>query len=148
MSLNERQTIREFLESQSTLALATVDADGKPQTAPLFYVSDNEFNLYWLSSANSRHSINLTANPQVAATIYPMAWHWTEIRGVQIEGKALSISDETLRHDLVERYQQKFDLPSGFETVMGESVLYVLRPQWLRWLDNSVRFGYKSEYNF
>lgn len=147
MSTNEWQTIRAFLKAQSTLALATIDADGYPQSAPLFYVSDDALNLYWLSSSSSRHSLNLTANPQVAATIYPTAWHWTEIRGLQMEGAASSITDENTRRDILERYQQKFDLPSGFETVMGESVLYVLRPNWLRWLDNSVRFGHKSEYN-
>ena len=147
MSSNERKTIQAFLESHSTLALATIDADSHPQSAPLFYVSDDAFNLYWLSSSGSRHSVNLTANSQVAATIYPTAWHWTEIRGLQIEGVASSITDENMRRDILERYQQKFDLPSGFETVMGESVLYVLRPRWQRWLDNSVRFGYKSEYN-
>ena len=26
------------------------------------------------------------------------------------------------------------------------SVFYVLRPTWLRWLDNERRFGYKQEF--
>jgi uncharacterized protein YhbP (UPF0306 family) len=145
MSPNGLPTIRAFLESQSTLALATVDANGNPQVAPLFYVSDDALNLYWLSSADSRHSVNLAANERVAATIYPVAWHWTEIRGLQIEGTAHQITDDDLRSDILARYQQKFDLPSGFESIITGSGLYVLKPAWVRWLDNGVRFGYKSE---
>jgi uncharacterized protein YhbP (UPF0306 family) len=148
MSPNELPTIRTFLESQSTLALATIDANGNPQIAPLFYVSDDALNLYWLSSADSRHSINLMAREQAAATIYPEAWHWTGIRGLQIEGTAHPITDETTRQDILARYQQKFNLPSGFETIITGSGLYVLKPTWVRWLDNGVRFGYKSEMQF
>jgi uncharacterized protein YhbP (UPF0306 family) len=148
MYSNELQTIRAFLEAQSTLALATIDANGNPQVAPLFYVSDDALNLYWLSSADSRHSINLMAREQVAATIYPAAWHWTEIRGLQIEGTAHLINDDTLRQDIVARYSRKFDLPSGFETIITGSELFVLKPAWVRWLDNSVRFGHKSEIQF
>jgi uncharacterized protein YhbP (UPF0306 family) len=148
MSPNELPTIRGFLESQSTLALATVDTEGNPQVAPLFYVSDDALNLYWLSSADSRHSVNLMAREQVAATIYPAAWHWTEIRGLQIEGTAHLITDDALRQDVLTRYCQKFDLPSGFESIITGSGLYVLKPAWVRWLDNSVRFGYKSENQF
>jgi len=145
MSPNDLPTVRIFLESQSTLALATVDAAGNPQVAPLFYVSDEALNLYWLSSADSRHSVNLVEREQVAATIYPTAWHWTEIRGLQVEGVAYPVSDDALRLDILERYQQKFDLPSGFESIITGSGLYVLKPAWMRWLDNGVRFGYKSE---
>ncbi len=148
MSPNELPTIRAFLESQSTLALATVDADGNPQIAPLFYVSDDALNLYWLSSSTSQHSVNLVEREQVAATIYPGAWHWTEIRGLQIEGTARPVTDEMTRQDILTRYYQKFDLPSGFETIIADSVLYMLKPTWVRWLDNGVRFGYKSEIQF
>jgi uncharacterized protein YhbP (UPF0306 family) len=148
MSPNELPTIRAFLESQSTLALATVDAAGNPQVAPLFYVSDDALNLYWLSSADSRHSVNLTTNARVAATIYPVAWHWTEIRGLQIEGAAHPIMDETARQEILALYYQKFDLPPGFESVITDSLLYVLKPTWVQWLNNSVRFGYKSDIRF
>jgi uncharacterized protein YhbP (UPF0306 family) len=89
--------------------------------------------------------VNLATNEQVAATIYPQAWSWTEIRGLQIEGVAFPVTDENTRKEMLERYYKKFDLPPGFETIIADSVLYVLKPRWLRWLDNSVRFGYKSE---
>jgi len=145
MSSNELQTIRAFVESQSTLALATVDAKGHPQAAPLFYVSDEALNLYWLSSPTSRHSVNLTAREHVAATIYAAVWSWLEIRGLQIEGMANAVTDEATRETILTRYRQKFDLPAAFDAPIAASTLYRLTPRWMRWLDNGVRFGYKRE---
>ncbi len=145
MSSNELQTIRVFLESQSTLALATVDGSGNAQIAPLFYVSDEALNLYWLSSPTSRHSVNLIVNEHVAAAIYPAVWAWNEIRGLQIEGTASVIRDEDARENILARYRLKFELPPAFDTQIAVSTLYRLSPKWIRWLDNGVRFGYKAE---
>ena len=45
-------------------------------------------NLYFLSSPNSRHSVNLARQPLVAATIQADNQAWQTIQGVQIEGTA------------------------------------------------------------
>ncbi len=147
LSSTELQTIHSFLKVQSTLSLATVNADGTPTIAPLFYVSDDELNLYWLSSPRSRHSVNLTERPNVAATIYPEVWDWKSIRGLQIEGRATAIENEERQRALT-RYQDKFTLPSSFDAQIAASIFYKLVPHWLRWLDNSVQFGYKAEVEF
>lgn len=145
---SELNVVRVFLDAQSTLALATVDADGSPQVAPLFYVSDEALNLYWLSSATSRHSINLDTQSRVAATVYPDVWDWKDIRGLQIEGTASAVEDRALRGEILVRYNQKFDLPPGFEAVIADSGLYALKPTWMRWLNNSAGFGYKVDFDF
>lgn len=143
--MENRETVRAFLETQSTLALATVDEAGNPQAAPLFYISDDDLNLYWLSSPNSRHSLNLAANKQVAATIYPAVWEWTAIRGLQIEGEAGIVRDSAHRETITTRYRHKFNLPPDLNAIIEQSILYSLRPTWIRWLDNGVSFGYKAE---
>ena len=114
LSSTEHEAIRAFLASQSTLALATINADGTPQSAPLFYVSDDDLNLYWLSSPRSRHSVNLTERANVAATIYAAVWDWQAIRGLQIEGRAIAIENEE-RQRILTRYRDKFTLPSSFD---------------------------------
>lgn len=143
--MENRETVRAFLETQSTLALATVDEAGNPQAAPLFYVSDDDLNLYWLSSPTSRHSLNLAANKQVAATIYPAVWEWTEIRGLQIEGEAGIVRNNAHREAILTRYRHKFNLTPDLNTIIEQSTLYSLRPTWVRWLDNGVSFGFKAE---
>lgn len=140
--------IAAFLQTQSTIALATLNAEGQPEIAPLFFVADDSLNLYWLSASHVRHSLNLTRHAQVAATIYPTVWEWNDIVGLQIEGTAEAITDERVREQIMQIYLRKFQLPASFDAAIASSTLYVLRPQWMRWLDNSVSFGYKSEVTF
>ena len=137
--------VRAFLREHSTLALATVNPRGQPEVAPLFYLSDDALNLYWLSSPKSRHSVNLVSHPQVAATIYPAVWGWQEIRGIQIEGIAAAIDDIDEREALLASYRTKFNIPPELDTQITASTLYRLAPAWIRWLDNGVRMGYKAE---
>ena len=141
------QLIRAFLQTQSTFALATVNADGSPQIAPLFYVADERLNLYWLSSPSSRHSLNLVRQPRVAATVYPSVWQAADIVGLQIEGEARTIGDERIREQNLNLYLRKFQVPPEFDSLINASTLYMLTPQWIRWMDNSVEFNYKAEIN-
>jgi len=143
--LDNLQIVCAFLETQSTLALATTSSDGQPQVAPIFYVSDDRLNLYWLSSPKSRHSVNLVRNPKVAATMYPSVWQWNDIVGLQLEGEARPVGDERIREQILILYLRKFQLPPDFDSVIQASTLYALTPNWLRWLDNSVAFNHKVE---
>ena len=61
--------IAALLRGEFTVALATVDEQGEPCVAPLFYIVDGDLNLYWLSSAASKHSLNLGRNPTASATV-------------------------------------------------------------------------------
>lgn len=144
---DHREVIRAFLETQSTLALATVNDEGLPQLAPLFFVADDQLNLYWLSAAQSRHSVNLTAHQKVSATVYPSVWQWNDIVGVQIEGEAEAISDDRMREQILNLFLRKFQLPAEFDSLIASAALYKLRPRWIRWMDNSVEFNYKAEIN-
>lgn len=140
-----RSIIHEFLETQSTLALSTVNAAGQPETAPVFYVADDRFNLYWLSATHVNHSVNIATHPQSSGCIYPTIWEWQEIVGLQLRGEASVISDERVREQILLTYLRKFQLPPSFDSAIAASTLYVLRPSWLRWVNNSVTFGYKAE---
>lgn len=140
-----REATHAFLAAQSTLALATVNESGAPEVAPVFYVADEAFALYWLSAASSRHSLNLTARPMVAATIYPAVWNWLDIAGLQIEGQAGIVGDSVEREAALALYLNKFQLPESFAGAIAGSSLYRLRPQWMRWLNNREHFGFKTE---
>lgn len=137
--------VRGFLDTQSTMALATVNAEGQPETAPIFYVSDDRLNLYWLSATHVRHSVNLATNNRVSAAVYPAVWQWNDISGVQLEGTASMVQDERVREQILLLYLRKFQLPPAFDAAITASSLYMLRPSWIRWVDNSVKFGYKTE---
>ncbi|HML24162.1 MAG TPA: pyridoxamine 5'-phosphate oxidase family protein [Aggregatilinea sp.] len=143
-----RAALAEFMAAQSTLVLATTgDQDGRPQAAPLFFAADESFNLYWVSSPDSRHSANIADWDVAEAAIYVQTWDWTGIKGIQIAGSAEAVSDDDERAHALTVYKAKFPFVNDrFETLIEDSVFYVLRPTWIRWLDNQRHFGYKQEF--
>lgn len=143
-----RLELHAFLASQSTMALATAgEEDGRPQVAPLFFASDEALNLYWISSPDSRHSVNIADWNDASAAIYAHTWDWSGIKGVQVSGDAMAVRDDDERRRALELYRAKFPFVNDrFMDLIEASVFYVLRPTWLRWLDNERRFGYKQEF--
>lgn len=143
-----RPALGAFLASQSTMALATAgDQDGRPQVTPLFFAGDEALNLYWVSSPDSRHSANIAGWNDVSAAIYAPTWDWAGIKGVQIAGNAQAVTDGEERRHALRVYSAKFPfVKDQFMDLIESSVFYVLRPTWLRWLDNERRFGYRQEY--
>jgi len=156
MSDDLRKHIADFLAAHTTMTLATGGADGAPQAAAVFYAPDDELNLYFLSEPTSRHARNLTAVPRVAATIQADGQDWQQICGLQIEGMAALVEDVGEMAHAAQVYAARFDFLAGLLTGTGEgapalvgplvrSRFYVLRPRWLRLIDNRVHFGYKEE---
>jgi uncharacterized protein YhbP (UPF0306 family) len=138
-------TIAAFLKDQSTLALATVAADGSPRVTPLFYLLEDDLRMYWFSSASSEHSRSLRRNPAAAVTVYRPAERWREIRGVQMRGAASVIGDRARRRSIAEAYAERFQLGKVLQAGIARSSLYVFEPSWIRYIDNSRRFGYRFE---
>jgi hypothetical protein len=42
-------------------------------------------------------------------------------------------------------YLRKFQLPPALDAQIAGSILYMLKPSWIRWVDNTVEFAYKAE---
>jgi len=145
--MKHRELVARLLQSQSTLALATAAADGTPYVAPLFYLVDDALRLYWFSSANSRHSRNLKRDPAAAVTVYWPTENWREIRGVQMRGTVSVVSDPARRSAIAAAYSARFQLGTAWRAVQARSRLYEFQPSWVRYLDNSIRFGYRFEFS-
>jgi hypothetical protein len=64
---------------------------------------------------------------------------------LQIEGRTGIVTEDATRLEILNAYRHKFDLPADFDPIIATSRLYILTPTWIRWLDNSVKFGYKAE---
>jgi uncharacterized protein len=145
MVVTHMQQVAAFLQSQSTLSLATTSADGTPRAAPLFYLADDSLRLYWLSSPSARHSRNLKQNPRAAISVHCQTAAWKEIRGVQMRGKVDVVAARQERRALIEAYCARFQLEPIFADAIALSRLYRFQPEWTRYIDNSKRFGFKFE---
>jgi uncharacterized protein YhbP (UPF0306 family) len=145
MDVTHTQQVAAFLKSQSTLSLATTALNGTPHVTPLFYLADDDLSLYWLSSASSQHSRNLKRSPAAAVCVYSATEQWKEIRGVQMRGAVAIVTGRSTRREIVEAYCARFRLEPLFQAAIARSRLYCFQPEWVRYLDNSKRFGYKFE---
>ena len=159
-----RERLRDFMRHHTTMSLATVSAIGRPQSAAVFYAADDDFNLYFLSSPNSRHCVNLKQTPYAAATIHADGQAWQEIRGLQIEGTVDWVTGMGPTTRAAKVYVARFDFLKGLLDAAGEvsrdqgpdevitlsgalsgSRFLVLRPTWIRLIDNTLGFGHKEE---
>jgi uncharacterized protein YhbP (UPF0306 family) len=136
---------RQVLQRQPALTLATADARGAPWATPLFFVSDPSLSLYWLSDPLSRHSLDVARRSLAAAAVYVDAKDLGQIVGLQIEGQVRVICEPAERERVVALYLRKFPLPRALKKVLERSTLYVLRPRWIRLVDNRQGFGHKQE---
>ena len=155
MTGQERAAIRHMLEAHNTMTLATSQAD-RPWAASVFYASDRDLNLYFVSDYRTRHARDIDAGGEVAVAINADCSQWLEVRGLQIRGR-VEITRGLGRANALRHYLAKFsDVKALFESPQGENEetiaqrlkaanMYCLTPGWIRLIDNSQWFGYKQE---
>ncbi len=156
MSDDLRRRIADLLAAHTTMTLATIGPDGAPQAAAVFYAHDDDLNLYFLSEPTTRHGRNVAVNPRAAATIQADGQDWQQIYGLQIEGTVALVEGTRELAHAIQVYSARFDFLTGLLAGTAEgpreligplarSRFYVLRPSWIRLIDNRVRFGHKAE---
>jgi uncharacterized protein YhbP (UPF0306 family) len=138
--------VHEFLNRRSTVTLATVNPDGHPQAAALFFATDDQ-TLIFLSSAKSRHGRNVVETGRAAVTVQGETWDWRKIAGVQMEGEVALIPAGPSWEWAWQVYKAKFPFVVEFRDEASRSDFFRFTPHWLRLIDNSVEFGYHEEIN-
>lgn len=148
MSTSTDLRIRQFLAAHTTMTLATVSEDGRPQAAALFYAEMDDFSCVFVSEQKVRHSHNLLHDSRVAATIHADGQQWQTIQGLQIEGRCIRLTGaavETARNVYTDKYPfLKTHKLLGVALHFG--TFYQLLPDWIRLIDNSLGFGHKEEW--
>ena len=155
MADEERAAIRRMLESHHTITLATC-RDGEPWAASLFFASDSDLNLYFVSDYRTRHARDIGDGAEVVATVNADCAEWSGVKGLQIVGYAETVNGirrmNALRHYLLKFSDVKalFEAPrdKDEETIaqrLKAANMYCLKPRWIRLIDNSKWFGYKME---
>ena len=64
-----------------------------------------------------------------------------------MQGSVSLVTDRSLRNAIARAYSARFQLGNLFAFTIRRSSLYCFTPSWVRYLDNSRRFGYKFELN-
>src|SRR5271170_6187880 len=88
------RSVSQVLSDTSLCSLASVSPDGKSHINTAYYVADERFSIYILTSPKSVHSVNWEHNPSVAIAIADSSQPWgTPHRGLQIFGQARRVPD-------------------------------------------------------
>lgn len=140
--------LKQFLTAHTTLTLATLTEDGRPQAAALFYAEMSDLSLIFISEQRVGHSQNIARDGRVAVTIYADGQQWQAIRGVQLEGHCLALSGEAAQSARA-AYLAKYPFIAADERLakmLAQVTFYQITPTWLRLIDNSLGFGHKEEW--
>ncbi len=126
--MDNRKLAESVLEKGYLMSLGTVD-DGGVWVSDVIYVHDSEFNIYWISRGDTRHSKAIENNPNVAGTITVSNDPREKDLGLQIAGIAEKV-DGYLPILTVEYYikRRRPLLKSAAEILKGGTSWYKLKP--------------------
>jgi nitroimidazol reductase NimA-like FMN-containing flavoprotein (pyridoxamine 5'-phosphate oxidase superfamily) len=68
--MTPQQRAQRLIDESDHMIIATVGADGAPWATPVFYVADQNHDLYWMSEQSSRHSVNIRSTGTAAIVIF------------------------------------------------------------------------------
>ena len=129
--METERLIRKWLPQSHMMQLAT-SSESQPWCCTVYFVADDELNLYWISTPRRRHSREIAGNPKVAAAI-PIKFSEAEnVVGIQVEGRAERVTDHSILKKGVELYHQRFQHDKTFiEDFLADKrqhKLYRLKP--------------------
>ncbi len=140
-----RRSALAYLEEHRVMTLATTSSQG-PWAAAVFYAS-REFDLYFLSAKQTRHTKDLTLDPRVAAAIQEDYRDWPDIKGIQLEGVVNKLTGKECRYGW-SLYQDKFPFivsaGAQIQSALRRVNWFRLRPDRLYFIDNSLGLGHRD----
>ncbi len=89
------------------MTISTASSEGEPWVSPVFYAADDEHNLYWVSSKDSRHSRLIRRNPRVALVIYDTDVEAGNGGAVYIEAEAQELGQNDKLREAIRVYNAK-----------------------------------------
>ncbi|NBU33196.1 pyridoxamine 5'-phosphate oxidase family protein [bacterium] len=88
--------VDKILRENRYATVSTVDSEGKPWAAPVWYVYDDDMNIYWWSPSLSQHSKNIKQNANVYITIFDSKVKEGDGIGLYVRAVAREVNDSEL----------------------------------------------------
>ena len=136
----KRKLALDILNKGYFFTLATID-DGGVWVSDVFYVADDDWNIYWLSAHDVRHSKAIMQNPDVAGAIRITKTPQDSSEALQIAGRVQIVpeqqNEEVEKLFLLKRGKGKKTEASRYG---GKQAWYKLTPTKIR-LSHQETFG-------
>ncbi len=141
-----KKMINDFLNRNQIINLSTISADGKPYAAVIAYANDDN-SLYFSTEKSSQKALNILSNPNVAFTSAVEMTNWNDVKSIQMQGTAASITKKEEADKAMGMLLQKFpemkDMPPNPN--MG---LFKLTLTEGYFLDYSVQFMHRERITY
>lgn len=141
-----------LIRKQRTMVLAT-GTGSEPWAAPVYYVYGAP-GFYFFSKPNARHIEQSLAANAAAASIFADSDQWTQIQGLQMNGKIQLVEKLTEQLKIGTRFILKFPFAEPFLRIgkngkqpddppnIGDRVkLYAFLPRSIYYVNNQLGFG-------
>lgn len=124
MNVDYSEKAKKIIQENIYCTIAT-SSKGVPWITPVFFAYDEEFNLYWVSNKESRHSTLIRENPKVAISIFNSQMPEGFGDGVYIEASVEELSKKQDIQEGIGVYNNRatidsFKIPSQ-ESVAGNN---------------------------
>jgi uncharacterized protein YhbP (UPF0306 family) len=123
------KSLSKYLSESKVLQIATV-GEGKPWVCTVYFVVDEELNIYWLSEPNVRHSKNIETNSSVALTMAIKTD--LPVIGLSAEGKVKIVKDletvEMVMKKYIAKYNEGKQFVDRFKKGINKHHLYKFTP--------------------
>ncbi len=132
----KRSTALAFLRSHTAGVLASASPEGKPHASAIYYVADNDFNIYFFTLLGGRKFAAMRANPSVAFVVGTLDVPQT----LQMEGTVVEMRNQQDWSAHVADLVKVLTSNSVYYAPItkldpSETVLMWLQPKWVRWAD-------------
>jgi uncharacterized protein YhbP (UPF0306 family) len=144
----EKHILKEYIHKLYTeVSVATIASSkgNKPWVANVFFVSDKDLNLYFLTSTKSIHTSNFLINPQVSISIFDNSSNYNLVHGVQIDGIVKSANLSEISKGL-KLYLTKFPEaitkainPRILLSSLSTSKMYLVIPQYIKYTNSNLK---------
>lgn len=104
--------IRDYIPQIIHMSLATSNGN-RPWVCEVHFSYDDELNLYFASSIESRHGQEIAANPRVAGNIVTQHHKDQKVRCVDFEGTAKILTQEEAERDAYPAYVRRYGESDG-----------------------------------
>ena len=147
--------VKKFLDSCHIMTLGTSDSKSV-WTAPVYYIYLESI-FYFFSKATSRHMLNAQVSGTAAASIHNNPQGWMDIKGVQMEGVVSEAGGGEKSVQAFRTYMKRFSFVKEIMSASFSGSLesfteqlqvrwYMFVPKKMVYLDNSVKFGFRQQF--
>lgn len=131
---DQQQRILSFLEDTPVGVLSTVDPNGNPHGVVIYFVIDGNFNVYFLTRAETRKYDNLKHHNHAMLTVFDPESQTT----AQITGRATEVEDSYQVNEIANQMVQaslktsEAEVPPITKLSAGEAVAFKIEPVQIR----------------